>query len=185
MIIEAAMVAAFATGPNSGHNRVGLAFGVVAFYAFLAVYGLGIDVCGVVWYSEVFPNHIRAKGICLSIATIALTDLVYLQATATAFQNIGWHFYLLFICITFVGSIVFYFILPETRGIPLEEIAKIFGETEDIMVFSEDLHIDRNTHELVVEQHNNRAGLTHIATEPGRLSSGAEKPQSEKVEQVV
>ncbi len=89
LVIEAAMVATFATGPNAGHNKVGLAFGVVAFYAFLAVYGLGIDVCGVVWYSEVFPNHIRAKGICLSIATIALTDLVYLQATATAFQNIG------------------------------------------------------------------------------------------------
>lgn len=185
VIIEAAMVGAFATGPNAGENRVGLAFGVVAFYAFLAVYGIGIDVCGVVWYSEVFPNHIRAKGICLSIATIALTDLVYLQATATAFANIGWHFYLLFICITFVGSIVFYFILPETRGIPLEEIAKIFGETDDIMVFSEDLHIDRNTHELVVEQHNNPGGLTHIATEHGRPSTGGEKQQPEKVEQVV
>jgi MFS family permease len=185
VIIEAAMVAAFATGPDAGQNRVGLAFGVVAFYAFLAVYGLGIDVCGVVWYSEVFPNHIRAKGICLSIATIALTDLVYLQATATAFANIGWHFYLLFICITFVGGIIFYFILPETRGIPLEEIAKIFGETEDIMVFSEDLHVDRNTHELVVEQHNNRGSLSHIATEQGRPSTGNEKHHAEKVEQAV
>jgi hypothetical protein len=84
-----------------------------------------------------------------------------------------------------VGSIVFYFILPETRGIPLEEIAKIFGETDDIMVFSEDLHIDRNTHELVVEQHNNPGGLTHIATEHGRPSTGGEKQQPEKVEQVV
>ena len=98
VVIEAAMVAAFATGPNAGENKVGLGFGVFAFYAFVAVYGFGIDVCGVVWYSEIFPNHIRAKGICMSIATIALTDLVYLQATATAFANIGWHFYLLFIC---------------------------------------------------------------------------------------
>ena len=179
------MVGAFAEGPNAGENKTGLAFGVVAFYAFLAVYGLGIDVCGVVWYSEIFPNHIRAKGICLSIATIALTDLVYLQATATAFASIGYKFYLLFICITLVGGIIFYFLLPETRGIPLEEIAKIFGETDDIMVFSEDLHVDRNTHELVIEEHNNPAGLTHVATEQGRTSISHEKHDVEKAEHAV
>lgn len=179
------MVGAFAEGPNAGENKVGLAFGVVAFYLFLAVYSLGIDVCGVVWYSEVFPNHIRAKGICLSIATIALTDLVYLQATATAFATIGYKFYLLFICICLVGGIVFYFILPETKGIPLEEIAKIFGETEDIMIYSEDVHLDQNTHELVVVQHGNPDRLTHIATEQGRPSMGNEKRSVERVEQKV
>lgn len=30
----------------------------------------------------------------MAVATIALTDLVYLQATATAFANIGWKFFL-------------------------------------------------------------------------------------------
>jgi len=85
------MVAQYAA---AGTNKAGLGVGVFAFYAFLAVYSIGIDVAGVVFYSELFPNHIRAKGICLSIATIALTDLVYLQATTTAFANIGWKFYL-------------------------------------------------------------------------------------------
>lgn len=141
VILEAAMVASFATGPDAGANKAGLGVGVFAFYAFVAIYGFGIDVCGVVWYSEIFPNHIRAKGICLSIATIALTDLVYLQATATAFANIGWKFYLVFICITIVGGIICIFVIPETKGIPLEEIAKIFGESEEVMVWSEDLYV--------------------------------------------
>lgn len=180
------MVGAFAEGPTAGTNKVGLSFGVVAFYAFLAVYSVGIDVCGVVWYSEVFPNHIRAKGICLSIAIIALTDLVYLQATATAFASIGYKFYLVFIVITLVGGIIFWFLLPETKGIPLEEIAKIFGETEDIMVFSEDLHVDHNTHELIVEEHGNAKGLTHVATEQGGpRGSVGEKGAAAGVEQAV
>jgi hypothetical protein len=63
-------------------------------YLFLAIYSLGIDVAGVVFYGELFPNHLRGKGLALSVATIALTDLVYLQATATAFAHIGWKFYL-------------------------------------------------------------------------------------------
>lgn len=59
LIIEAAMVASFAA---AGTNKAGLAMGVAAFYLFLAVYSVGIDVAGVVFYSELFPNNIRAKG---------------------------------------------------------------------------------------------------------------------------
>lgn len=80
LILEAAMVASFA---EEATNKAGLRMGVAAAYLFLMFYSCGIDVAGVVFYSELFPNQIRAKGISLSIAVIALTDLVYLQATAT------------------------------------------------------------------------------------------------------
>jgi hypothetical protein len=43
------------------------------------------------------------------MATVALTDLVYLQATTTAFANIGWRFYLVFIIICGVGVVGAYF----------------------------------------------------------------------------
>ncbi len=79
-------------------------------------------------------------------------------------RDTGWKFYLVFICITFVGGIVYYFILPETKGVPLEEIAKIFGETEEVMVFTEDMHFDANTHELKVVDHHDPNALEHIAT---------------------
>jgi hypothetical protein len=91
LCIEAAMVASYA---EAGTNKAGLGVAVAAFYVFLIIYSFGIDVCGVVFYSELFPNHIRAKGVALSIMSIALTDLIYLQATAEAFANIGWKFYL-------------------------------------------------------------------------------------------
>ena len=113
LILEAAMVATYA---EAGTNKAGLRMGVAAAYLFLLLYSIGIDVCGVVFYSELFPNHIRAKGIALSIAIIALTDLVYLQVTATAFANIGWKFYLVFIIISGLGVFFVYFFLPETKG---------------------------------------------------------------------
>jgi len=103
LIVEAAIVATYASPiPLVAPNNAALAVGVAMFYLFLVFYGLGIDVAGVVFYGELFPNHLRAKGLSLSIATIALTDLVYLQATASAFTHIGWKFYLVFIIVRYI-----------------------------------------------------------------------------------
>lgn len=82
-----------------------------------------------------------------------------------AFANIGWKFYLVFIIISGIGCVCVYFFIPETKNIPLEEMAKIFGDT-DVQVFAEDIHIDRNTHELVVDEHGNHS-VQRIATEAG------------------
>jgi hypothetical protein len=77
------MIASFA---DEGTNMAGLRMGVAATYLFLLLYCIGIDVAGVVFYSELFDNRTRAKGLALSIAVIALTDLVYLQVAAMVCQ---------------------------------------------------------------------------------------------------
>ncbi|KIW88752.1 uncharacterized protein Z519_10799 [Cladophialophora bantiana CBS 173.52] len=170
LILEAAMVSSYA---EEGTNKAGLRMGVAAAYLFLLVYSIGIDVAGVVFYSELFPNHLRAKGLALSIAVIALTDLVYLQVAATAFANIGWKFYLVFIILSGLGAFFAYFYLPETKNIPLEEMAKLFGD--EVAVYAEDLHVDHRTHELIVDEHGH-TGVHKVATEAGnpRPSTGGD-----------
>jgi len=166
LIVEAAIIATFASPIPAVPNVPALKAGVAMFYIFLLFYGCGVDVAGVVFYSEVFPNHLRAKGVAMSVAVIALTDLVYLQVTATAFANIGWKFFLVFIIISGLGGIVAFIYLPETKGVPLEEIAAIFGDTEEVMVFSEDIHVDHRTHDLVVNVHTGKTvGGEHAADE--------------------
>ena len=46
------------------------------------------------------------------------------------------------------------FALPETKGVPLEEMAALFGDAEDIMIYSKDIHIDHVTEESVAEFRN-------------------------------
>jgi hypothetical protein len=156
LIIEAAIIATFASPIPENPNLPALRAGVAMFYIFLLFYGCGIDVAGVVFYSEIFPNHLRAKGVAMSIAAVALTDLVYLQVTATAFANIGWKFFLVFIIISGLGGIAAFFLLPETKGVPLEEIAAVFGDMDEVMVYSEDIHVDHATHDLVVDVHTGK-----------------------------
>ncbi|KAI9877083.1 MAG: hypothetical protein M1823_007164 [Watsoniomyces obsoletus] len=37
---------------------------------------------------------------------------------------------------------------PETKGLPLEEVARIFGDEDQVMVFSEDIVINHDDHEV-------------------------------------
>ena len=76
------------------------------------------------------------------------------------------------------------------QGVPLEEIAALFGDTDEVMVFSKDIHVDHATHELVIDTHGAGAGAgdgsvaARVATEPGRPGGVVEKAHETVVEKV-
>lgn len=62
-------------------------------------------------------------------------------------------------------------------GVPLEEMAKLFGDTQDVMVFSKDIHVDHNTHMLVVDGHGVNVSdetLARVSTDDGDFGKAAE-----------
>ncbi|RVX73980.1 hypothetical protein B0A52_02870 [Exophiala mesophila] len=156
LIIEAAVVSLYA---QEGTNGAGLRAGVAATYLFIFVYGLGVDVAGVVLYSEVFPNHMRARGMSLVVALFGVTNVLYLQVAPTAFANIGWRFFLVFIILSGIGAVWSWFGIPETNGIPLEEMNQIFSGQP--VVKEKDLSIEEGPEEhVVVDQSNHEKGFT-------------------------
>jgi hypothetical protein len=95
----------------------------------------------------------------LGVATFSLTNIIWLQAAPTAFANIGWKFYLCLVIPSFFLALVMWFFYPDTRGKPLEEIAAIFGDDDEVVVRQVDVEIDTTTHEIMAK----RAGtLVHI-----------------------
>lgn len=58
-----------------------------------------------------------------------------------------------------------YFVIPETKGVPLEELAAIFGDDDEVVVYMKDIHIDQNTHQLVIDRQKGTTELGRVATE--------------------
>lgn len=124
IILESAMVAEYA----STANKVGNGFGVFFIYLFVTFYGGCMDVSTYVYCSEIFPTRLRAQGVGFSVSGLFLTALIYTEAAPTAFNNIGWKYYLVFIFVPLLGVLILIKYLPETKGLTLEEISGRFGD---------------------------------------------------------
>jgi hypothetical protein len=106
--------------------------GARAAIAFIFIYSCGYAVFfnAMVWVvpSELFPFFLRSKGLGLAVFCKAVVAIVLGQITPIAIQNVGWRYYALFIATNFCAAFFYFFLLPETKGKSLEEIAELFGD---------------------------------------------------------
>ncbi|RSL63420.1 hypothetical protein CEP54_005258 [Fusarium duplospermum] len=105
----------------------GAASGAVFFlFLHIALFGLSYDATSYIYGSEIFPNPLRARGLGISITGLFVSTLIFLQSAPTAFTNISWRYYIIFIAFSTVALVIMWFFFPETNGKSLEDIAEVF-----------------------------------------------------------
>jgi hypothetical protein len=67
-------------------------------------------------------------------------------------RDVGWRYFLVFICISTVGGFVSFFYFPDTRGLPLEEIAALFGDVDEVAIYQREIELDPTT-QAIVDHH--------------------------------
>lgn len=108
------------------------------FFIFEKPYDWCLNGLQFTYIAEIWPAHLRAKGIFAGVAMISLMNIMWLQAAPpTAFETIGWKFYLRLIIPSSIG----WFWFPDTRGRPLEEVAAVFGDADEVAVYQKDTDI--------------------------------------------
>lgn len=109
-------------------NKPGNSAGVFFLYLHLTFYATCMDASTYVYASEIWPTHLRAKGLAVSVAGLFVGSLTLLEAAPTAFETIGFRFYLIMMAFTVVCAVVFAVFFPEAKGLSLEEVARLFGD---------------------------------------------------------
>lgn len=93
-----------------------------------AAFGYSWGPIGFLIPPEVYPLLVRSKGVSLSTATNWLANYIVGQLTPILQAEIGWKMYL-FPCASCVISIVVVYVFyPETKGVELEDIDRLFDE---------------------------------------------------------
>lgn len=82
---------------------------------------------------------------------ISLMNIIWLQSAPTAFVKVGWKFYLAFIIPGTIGAVVMIMYFPDTKGLPLEEVAALFGDLDEIAVYQREIDLKEGG---IVEDHH-------------------------------
>ncbi|REE83005.1 sugar porter (SP) family MFS transporter [Lutibacter oceani] len=95
-------------------------------FLFIAAHAIGQGAVIWVFISEIFPNHLRASGQSFGSTTHWLLAAIIPTLIPTLFSTIGAGVVFLFFAIMMAFQLVFViFMMPETKGVPLEELSKI------------------------------------------------------------
>lgn len=109
---------------NPAGSRAGVAF----IFLFAFAYSFFFNSVNWVIVAEIFPLDLRGVGVGFSVFTQAVTAIWLSYAASYAFDAIKWKFYFVFIACNIFAATTYYFFLPETRFLSLEEVGAVFGD---------------------------------------------------------
>ncbi|KAH8120440.1 general substrate transporter [Phellopilus nigrolimitatus] len=105
---------------------------VVCVIVFNAAFGYSWGPIPWLYPPEIMPLTVRAKGVSLSTATNWAFNFLVGEMTPFLQMTIKWRLYPLHGFFCTCSFILVYFLFPETKGVPLEEMDAVFGEEERI-----------------------------------------------------
>ncbi|KAJ6006236.1 hypothetical protein N7451_004180 [Penicillium sp. IBT 35674x] len=129
MSICFALIAGLTSQPD---NPAALKAAVVFLYLYFFVYVLGFLGIPFLYASEIAPTHLRAATCGLSTAVSWLFNFLVAEVTPSAFDDIGWKYFIVYCCLNASFVPVIYFFFPETAKRSLEEIDEIFEASTSI-----------------------------------------------------
>jgi sugar porter (SP) family MFS transporter len=124
IIFLCALTARYLNTENTPALRAAVFF--IFFYIFF--WSFFVDATQFAYLSEIFPNSLRSWGVALGLGCFYLSSEVTLVAAPVAMDEIGWRFYLVLVVPSVLYIAVIALVFPETKGLSLEEMGRVFGE---------------------------------------------------------
>ncbi|CAK7206179.1 hypothetical protein SEUCBS139899_008964 [Sporothrix eucalyptigena] len=163
MLINGALPIAYPHNVNRASDYTCIVF----IFIYSLGYSMGFGPASWVYGSEIFPTSLRARGLNLSASGGAIGSIVVAQVWPVGVANLGSKIYFFFMAINVVCVPIIWFLYPETKNLPLEEMDALFGKVatthhdggEDGLAGSSSL--EPNTERVTVRTDRDGAKLVH------------------------
>ncbi|KAL4793093.1 general substrate transporter [Aspergillus venezuelensis] len=112
--------------------KPGVNAAVATYFIFGAFFTSTIECTAYVYGSEIWPTHLRSEGSTIAFASFFGNAVAYTAPVTLALSTVGWKYYMVFVAVTVVSTVVIIFYFPETQGLTLEEINAKFGDKVEL-----------------------------------------------------
>ena len=109
-----------------------LAVGMVYVYAIF--YGASWNGIPWLYTSEILPTRVRTLGMAFGVCIQWLSQFVVVYSLPYMINDIGYGTFIFFGTCTVVAFLFAYFLVPETKGVKIEDMGLLFGP--DVSVFA-------------------------------------------------
>ncbi|KAK3005491.1 hypothetical protein RJ639_016050 [Escallonia herrerae] len=129
IVITIAIALKFGTSGNPGVLPKGYAIGLVVFICiYVAGFAWSWGPLGWLVPSEIFPLEIRSAAQSINVSVNMIFTFFIAQIFLQMLCSFKYGLFIFFACFVVVMNVFIYFFLPETKGIPIEEMAGIWRE---------------------------------------------------------
>ncbi|KAJ8521922.1 hypothetical protein ONZ45_g1444 [Pleurotus djamor] len=101
-------------------------------WVFAIGFGYSWGPCAWILVAEIWPLSARGKGVALSASSNWMNNFIVGQVTPTMLKQLRFGTFVFFGAFSFVGGLFIMFLVPETKGLTLEEMDDVFGDVNGL-----------------------------------------------------
>ncbi|KAF7198327.1 Lactose permease [Pseudocercospora fuligena] len=101
---------------------------VVFLFLYNAAFNIACNPLLYAYTTEILPYGIRTKGLAVQIAVSEAALTVNQYVNPIALDSIGFWYFVFYLAMLVIGTLVIYFWFPETKGYTLEQLACLFED---------------------------------------------------------
>ena len=99
-------------------------------FIFEGAFTIGFQATVWVYPSEILPLRLRQRGSSVSTGCNWILNYAVVQFTPPSLQNIGYKTYIIFAVLNACWVPIIYVFFPETKGLELEDVDRLFAQGE-------------------------------------------------------
>lgn len=113
------------------HYSLGASVAATFFlFFYMSFFPLGFLGANFLYSAEIAPQDLRIHLAAIGTATHWLFNFVIAEITPIAFVTIKWRYYIVYAVIGLSVTSVVFFLVPETKGLSLEDMDNLFSDPE-------------------------------------------------------